>query len=801
MSESVNFYQGSKENYNPSEMQGGVYFSKDSKEILLNGQSYGNATPADEEDITAEDGNLKLKDRAYDEANFSGKGYKILRKNIQQVTVPKFDLTISTGCTANGNITINEISIEVTTEASTPEAVAQLIQSAISGTTISGAVVTFTSNPTIDYSTTGVSGQVVDNSYQENRNILTQDMINEPNTIYEIRYDFDLNNQTINIPSNCILKFEGGQISNGTINGDNTTIIESFYCFNNIQFIGTILGDITILAFGAIKSKNISDIAYTNINRIQQAVDSGLSRIIVPNGMFIITGTINISKAITFCGLGEYSIIQMPYGTDYEAIKVIKNSDNINNYIYIENLNITGRDSDPNHNRAIYIEDLQSHAETGINVFLRNLYINNFRGGGIYVKRGVGCSLKNIKLYNIKGDYGIYLKGTDHLVESCDLYVCSEGGICVEGNAANIFNCIEKICGNATDKYAIYVKGHSAQIFNHYIQQNNGHGIYLEGTQHAVNNIVLEAIGNINNNSYPIYLQKCFGSNIKAIINNNWLNQHFKYAYKIIDSTFNTLELNILDYHRNNNNFGYTDVYDGNILNSIFINNKFIDYPTHDVQFINKSINKNNCDSSSIYIQNNILNLYFRGNNIYDINNSCEYEVELAGIDFTKYLTASLFAKTSKDIGEISIRFKIYKTDDTYEIVNNNYMISSQSYNYEYYKLSGNYYREIGDYVDLSNYSNIKSVSIIIYAHIIETTNNETSFDAVIYNLKYCNYKSDKYPKYNEIAVDTLPTLNQFNKGEYRFDKSNNKPVWWNGTQWVTSDGLDPDSTGWALIE
>lgn len=39
-------------------------------------------TIADEEDITAESGNLKLKDRAYDADNFSGKGYKILRKNI-----------------------------------------------------------------------------------------------------------------------------------------------------------------------------------------------------------------------------------------------------------------------------------------------------------------------------------------------------------------------------------------------------------------------------------------------------------------------------------------------------------------------------------------------------------------------------------------------------------------------------------------------------------------------------------------------------------------------------------------------
>ena len=182
---------------------------------------------ADEEDITAEDGKLKLRDRAYDADNFSGKGYNILRKNIQQVTVPKFDLTINTGCTANGNITINEISIEVTTEASTPEAVAQLIQSAISGTTISGAVVTFTSNPTIDYSTTGVSGQVVDNSYQKNRNILTQDMVNEANTVYEIRYDFDLGGIEVTIPENCTLKFVGGKLSNGTVNCSNNATIDS----------------------------------------------------------------------------------------------------------------------------------------------------------------------------------------------------------------------------------------------------------------------------------------------------------------------------------------------------------------------------------------------------------------------------------------------------------------------------------------------------------------------------------------------------------------------------------------------
>lgn len=46
------------------------------------------------------------------------------------------------------------------------------------------------------------------------KNILTQEMINQPDTIYEIRYDFDLNDAEISIPEGCILKFNGGRFLN-----------------------------------------------------------------------------------------------------------------------------------------------------------------------------------------------------------------------------------------------------------------------------------------------------------------------------------------------------------------------------------------------------------------------------------------------------------------------------------------------------------------------------------------------------------------------------------------------------------
>lgn len=48
-------------------------------------------------------------------------------------------------------------------------------------------------------------------------NILTQAMVSESNTIYEVRYDFDLNEQEITVPENSTFNFNGGSLSNGKL--------------------------------------------------------------------------------------------------------------------------------------------------------------------------------------------------------------------------------------------------------------------------------------------------------------------------------------------------------------------------------------------------------------------------------------------------------------------------------------------------------------------------------------------------------------------------------------------------------
>ncbi len=128
---------------------------------------------ADDEDlVSVNEGEglsvLKFADRAYNPANFSGKGYKILRRNI-------------------------------------------------------------------------VDG----------KNVLTQEMVNEPDTVYEIRYDFDLDGKTVSVPEGCVLKFEGGSLDHGTLTGNDTVLLnERVLC----AYSGTFLNGTGMISGNRLRS-------------------------------------------------------------------------------------------------------------------------------------------------------------------------------------------------------------------------------------------------------------------------------------------------------------------------------------------------------------------------------------------------------------------------------------------------------------------------------------------------------------------------------------------------------------------
>lgn len=200
----------------------------------------------DEEDITTEVVNnvhvLKLADKEYRPENYSGKGYKRLRKNIQKINLAVTKITVNSAPTKDGEIsvTINNIDTHISLVKdthNTPAIVAQTISDAlVSAHTdynieVTENIITLTrkhsgevASSDFDVADTGVTLVIEDSTKSAKRNILTPAMINQPNTIYEVRYDFDLNGETIEMQEGCTLKFCGGSLKNGTIIGNETSI-------------------------------------------------------------------------------------------------------------------------------------------------------------------------------------------------------------------------------------------------------------------------------------------------------------------------------------------------------------------------------------------------------------------------------------------------------------------------------------------------------------------------------------------------------------------------------------------------
>ena len=227
-----------------------IGFIEEEDLIWAKGNYYG-AVP-DNEDLTKDkDGKLQFSDRSYNPANFSGKGYKILRRNIVQ-----------------------------------------------------------------------------------ERNVLTQEMMAEPNTIYEIRYDFDLSGETINVPEGCVLKFEGGSLKNGTLNGNETNICSDLYhILKELDIKGTwILKELYPEWFGALGDEVNDDTV-----AIQRSIDSASickSTVLFTKNYFVPKGSINLksnisiisnnnSKIITDCKEEYYKYIVGNYQLDTKLENIL----------------------------------------------------------------------------------------------------------------------------------------------------------------------------------------------------------------------------------------------------------------------------------------------------------------------------------------------------------------------------------------------------------------------------------------------------------------------------------------------
>ena len=753
----------------------------------------------DDEDLTSvDDGTgskiLKFADRTYNANNFSGKGYITLRKNIQEVIVSKYDLTITSGCIANGDITITVNSVEnnisVTTDYSTPEQVAALIASSIDGSSLDGTVVSFSTQPTYNFNSTGVQGSVSDTSYTENRNVLTQSMINKSNTIYEIRYDFDLNGQRLFIPENCIFDFQGGSFNNGIISI--TTIDE---------WINYAKGDFTIQYRGSLVNPNLS----LNVSRF-----SSLANILncytdkpLDNIIFNINGqkdaTFNLDGRNNLITTKDFRIIC--YNLNIKNVKVqpsdlnsrciVGNKYSITSFIYdykcklrYENCEFINCDISVNNN----IEFINcKFINCSITIGLDAVQYNNDNNAFIFAKIE-GCefhygkhNVNNIELIHISF---IGWKG-NAIIHNCRFY--NEMDSVPENKYLNDWIDLYDSC-NASITNCFFYSKHTAagegiiNVKSHSFSSSDGDGVntwnYTDKIGYKTNTI-------ISNNIFVFDLNKSsFYFNDAAFI---WVRNYRRETTQSED-VFNTRKSVIVT----NNTF------------NIKVNDTF-DYKSQRIHMI--------------FTQHGIENVLISNNTFHIDENLINANIGLWGyspitttyIDIIPKVINTIFTNNIVQCNNISSTLHLY------QFVGGITDIHTDNIDLIVFKDNVLY----GNVLDVSNNITETIDNFIIKDNLYKSTRTGKFFGTFFVTDKYYvpklelgkivwNKSKNKLGIYIGKDENNIPILvgsdgvnidilregstknrpTDIDAGFQYFDTTLNKPIWWNGNQWVDATGI-----------
>lgn len=135
------------------------------------------------------------------------------------------------------------------------------------------------------------------------------EQVTKANTIYEIRYDFDLEGATLELEDNIVLRFDGGIIRNGVINANVLTIdAADFKIFDNMQFRGNCIYNTFHLDWFVANRNTL--LTFNNpldsTIEVQAAFNSGVRNIYLSNRYFYyITSTITIPHYVAIDGMKQ----------------------------------------------------------------------------------------------------------------------------------------------------------------------------------------------------------------------------------------------------------------------------------------------------------------------------------------------------------------------------------------------------------------------------------------------------------------------------------------------------------------
>lgn len=598
------------------------------------------------------------------------------------------------------------------------------------------------------------------------KNILTQDNISSTNTIYIIQYDYDLNNQEITIPSGSILKFQGGSLSNGTIKGNNFTIEADYLIFHNIKFSEETANYITANLIWFVSKvyhdlENISNDSESSVDELEGVFNNtGLYKFFIPDGnYFVIKEPLHINKSIALYGeyknFGNISINSNNNGffnSAFICYSGITINSNYQNNIIIDKVNILVGSSDI----AVLTINADSSMLWGVDI---NTNISSISGDPTeFLDDTIGIDIKatqqSIAFVKIGGcikglKYAYrFLKTGDNRIN--DITINGDTR-CVVGNYPNY---------DVDGKIVVYG---SHQPLQYYFSSDN-EGAYFTGN----NVVIIGDVWNVNTGDDKYTVEKIAQISSEGTFNK--VSPHGNSDDKIYPRWF--FNYRFRDY----SNQLYTGA--PNILNTAFSDNRHTCITSCDVKIDSTPIS-----SLDVY---NIQNIFGTSNYnlLYDINLIRYFKESYILFDSaaSRDINISIIIDT-KALGDADILLSMplfvkYQNEFTLVISysnDNNVFSKEKSYDVPYNKL---YYKEASLRVKLFN-SAARYVKILFSS---TSTSSQYCMLPMIYLAAISGHSSI-------YASSTAPKFYNNSKGFSFFKSDLNKPVWWNGTEWVKADG------------
>lgn len=281
-------------------------------------------------------------------------------------------------------------------------------------------------------------------------NILTQHMINKPNTIYIIQYDYCLADQTIEIPENCVLQFDGGSFRNGSLYLQNTFINSTFSekgIFSNIEFDGKVTNNNIIpewFYFGE------DDFSLSINEAILKSSKTLVNSVKLKSKEYSIYNTIYLKSNVSLIGEGGQFSTKIKVNCDLGILYEGESKDNPIKYSDLKNILLYTNDG-INENRTktaisyihanscnmsdIYIENFNCAINCNdlVASYNRRITIRKFNSYGIKLFNTVNFAINESTItgsrISEKDFYGNYAIFIDYLCDG------------IEFLSTNIYNC------------------------------------------------------------------------------------------------------------------------------------------------------------------------------------------------------------------------------------------------------------------------------------------------------------------------------------------------------------------------